>query len=454
MRAATGELRLSEIIAALSHALDITEGQPEGHAARTCLIGMRIAEEVGLPSETRSALFYALLLKDAGCSSNASRMSALFGSDERVAKRDVKLVDSASRFQNVRFSLSHAAVGRPRAERLRQFVALGRTGSGAAREMIATRCERGAEIARMLDLPELAAQAIAALDEHWDGRGQPMGLRGEEIPLLGRILGLAQTVEVFFSERGLEAAVRMAHARRGRWFDPELVRVLRLRVARDTPFWQSLRGEAALDQVTAFESHEQILTADDQRLDRIAEAFAKVVDAKSPYTFRHSERVAEITVGIAATLGFDRVALRDLRRAGLLHDIGKLGISNLILDKPSALTDGEFAEVKRHAEYGERILGRVEHFRPLAELAGAHHERLDGSGYYLGRTGDQLSREARVLAVADVYEALTAERPYRPAMEQETALGIMRRDVGSKLCPEAFEGLERLLGVVRESVAA
>jgi HD-GYP domain-containing protein (c-di-GMP phosphodiesterase class II) len=149
-------------------------------------------------------------------------------------------------------------------------------------------------------------------------------------------------------------------------------------------------------------------------------------------------------------LGYGPRALRDLRRAALLHDIGKLGVSSLILDKPGKLDEEEWKQMRRHPELTVRILERVSAFRDLAATAGAHHERLDGRGYHLGLTAEQLNREARVLAVADVCEALTADRPYRAALEPDQVRGIMRRDVGAAFCPEALAALEatRELGPV------
>ncbi len=427
-----GDLRLSEILAALSYALDITEGQPAGHAVRTCLIGMRLADEVGLEIDDRAALFYALLLKDAGCSSNAAKISALFGADDHAAKRSVKTVDHAYLPDALGYVLR--TVGSKR-----DLVRVLRAGPGSARQMVEIRCERGAEIALMLDMPQQTADAIRTLDEHWDGKGHPGGLAGEEIPLLGRIVCLAQTVEVFLTSFGPDAAVEVALERTGRWFDPQLVRAL-ASLREDTGFWASL-GPDARSNVAALEPPERPVLADEERLDRVAEAFAKVIDAKCPYTFRHSERVSEIAVSTGTALGFAPAALRDLRRAALLHDIGKLGVSNRILDKPGQLTDAELAVVRRHPEWTEQILRRVSRFDELASVAAAHHEKLDGSGYHRGLRGDVLGPSARILAVADIFEAMTAERPYRPALPVEQALELMRGDVPTRLCPDAFAAL-------------
>jgi HD-GYP domain-containing protein (c-di-GMP phosphodiesterase class II) len=285
----------------------------------------------------------------------------------------------------------------------------------------------------MLGFESETADAVRTLDEHWDGGGQPRGLHGEEIPLLGRILCLAQTAEIFYRAGGPDAAYRVARRRRGGWFDPALVDALAT-VAADRAFWDSLDAIP----IDAWEPEDHVIAADEARLDQIAAAFAGVVDAKSPWTYRHSDRVGLILVGLARATGVD-LPLRDLRRAALLHDIGKLAISNRILDKPAELTSAEFAVVRRHPTITEQVLARVPGCRHIVGLAGAHHERLDGSGYPRGLTAAQLSSAMRLLALADVYEALTSPRPYR------AALAVMRAEVPRRLDPHAFATLEGAL---------
>ncbi len=438
------QLKLSEVISAMSYALDITEGQPEGHAARTCMLGMRIARELGFTEQQSSALFYGLLLKDLGCSSNASKMCYLFGSDDRAAKRDVKTVDWSHVSRSIGYIARHAAPHGSIFRRAAKLVQVAIVGQKQSKELIQIRCERGENIARQLQLPEATARAIRALDEHWDGLGHPDGLSGEEIPFLARILSLAQTAEVFIREQGLEAAIEMARERSGTWFDPRLVQVF-LAMQNDTAFWQELRGNDPRQAVIGFEPQDQVIAADDGSLDRIAQAFAQVIDAKSPWTCKHSEGVAEISVGIAEVLGFSWQDRRYLRRAALLHDVGKLGISNLILDKPGKLTPEEITEMRRHTQYTYDILNRVAGFRNLSDLAASHHERLDGKGYHRGISGEQLSVPTRILAVADMYEALAAKRPYRKDLTGEEVMDILTRNVGAGLCPNVFAALKTWL---------
>jgi putative nucleotidyltransferase with HDIG domain len=302
------------------------------------------------------------------------------------------------------------------------------------------RCDRGAEIALLLGLEPETAEAIRALDEHWDGNGQPRRLRGEEIPLLARIVCLAQTAEIFHGEGGPDAACAIAARRSGEWFDPGLVAALGA-CRGDERFWECL----AHADVSAWEPEDQLLTADDAHLDRIATAFAGVIDVKSPWTYRHSDLVGMLAVRIANALGADDDEVTDLRRAAMLHDIGKLAISNRILDKPGPLTDDEFAQVREHPLITARIVERIPGFADLAPLAAAHHERLDGSGYPYGLRAENLTTPMRVLAVADVFEALTSARPYRPPMSVETTLRILRADAPTRLDADAVEALAGML---------
>jgi HD-GYP domain-containing protein (c-di-GMP phosphodiesterase class II) len=434
------DIRLSELVSALSHALDVTGGQPMGHAERTCLIGQRLADAVGLDSAQRSSLFYALLLKDAGCSTTAAQIATTFGTDDHQVKRDSRLIDLHRPRTTLGYLRRNVAPGAPllrRAHHLRAVVAMSR---GGVDELERMRCERGADIARGIGLDEDAATAITELFEHWDGNGHPGERAGEEISLLARMACLSQTMEVFWQNGGAAAACDVARARRGTWFDPALVDAVD-ELERDVCFWASLETP----DVQAVEPADRVLRADDAGLDRVAEAFAGIVDAKSPFTARHCEGVAEIADGIAATMGLDDATRRLLRRAALLHDLGKLGVSNRILDKAGPLTDGEWGAVRRHPRLSMIILRAVPALAPVGRLSATHHERLDGSGYPYGLTAGELKLPDRILQVADVTDALTAERPYREALSPDEGLAIMRYDAGKRLDAGAFAAVESWL---------
>ena len=434
------DIRLSELVSALSHALDVTGGQPMGHAERTCLIGQRVADAAGLPSAQRSSLFYALLLKDAGCSTTAAQIATTFGSDDQQVKHDSRLIDAQRPRTALGYLRRNVAPGAPLLERARHLRAVVAMSRGGVDELERMRCERGADIARGIGLDEDAATAITQLFEHWDGNGHPGERSGEEISLLARMACLSQTMEVFWQQGGAAAACDVARARRGTWFDPTLVDAVD-ELERDVCFWASLETP----DVQAVEPADRVLRADDARLDRVAEAFAGIVDAKSPFTARHCEGVAEIADGMASTMGLDDATRRLLRRAALLHDLGKLGVSNRILDKPGALSDGEWGAVRRHPRLSMVILRAVPALAPVARLSATHHERLDGSGYPYGLTASELKLPDRILQVADVTDALTSERPYREALSPGEGLAIMRYDAGKRLDADAFAAVESWL---------
>jgi len=438
----SNEIRFSEIISSLSVALDITQGHPEGHCMRTAVIGMRLAEEMELPKADRSALFYALLLKDLGCSSNAARIAYLFGADDQQVKRAARMIDWTKPGEAMSHCWQQCAPGGSTVDKLAKVVSIAWLGKKEGHKIAKIRCERGASIARMLQLPEATAQAIYALDEHWDGQGNPRGLKKNEISLLGRICCLAQTVEVFFSAYGLTAALEMAEQRCGKWFDPQLVVALAA-TRNDAEFWERVSRSNPVDELSRWEPEDDVLLADEECLDRVAEAFAQVVDAKSPWTYQHSTRVAQITVGVARQFDCPTDLVRDLRRAALLHDIGKLGVSNAILDKPGKPTEEEFAQIRKHPEYSQRVLEQVAAFGPLAEVCGGHHERLDGKGYYRNLAGDAIPWVTRVLTIADICEAMSARRPYREAMSWDQIREILGRDSNRGVDADCLEALER-----------
>jgi putative nucleotidyltransferase with HDIG domain len=435
---------MSEVIAALSHALDMTEGSPKGHSVRTCMIGMRLGEAAGLTPDALTELYYALLLKDAGCSSNASRMASLFGSDDQYLKPRLKSVDWHDRRRLAVETWQVVARGGTVWTRVRHFLGIAQQPT-VTRELIALRCERGGSIARRLGFPEATALAIQSLDEHWNGKGHPQGLAGEAIPVLSRIMNLSQTIEVFLAKGDRTAADEVLVARRGRWFDPSLTDIAREQL-RDDEWCESLRSPEVDARVLQLEPG-RARVVDAAGLDQIAEAFADIIDAKSPFTHRHSTMVAAYAKAIAQQMGFDRDSVQQMYRAGLLHDIGKLGVSSRILDKPGTLDSRESAEMKEHPRYTWEILRRVNAFESFALMAALHHEKLDGSGYPWGRMDEDLDMPARILAVADIYEAVTETRAYRVGLSSGEAMQILRAQAAFRLDADAIEALAAAVAV-------
>ena len=436
---APAKLQLAELISALSHALDITEGQPQGHCVRCCWIGMHLAQAMGLNDQQCWELYYTLLLKDLGCSSNAARICQLYMTDDLAFKRDFKRVGD-SLPQVVRFVLQHTGLKAGLAERFRGVLQVLRDGPDMAQELIQTRCQRGAEIARLLRFSEGVAMGIYHLDEHWSGQGKPDGLGGERIPLYARIALLAQVIDVFHRTDGVDAALTEARQRSGQWFDPALVAALET-LAPQESFWAMLSSEDINAAILTLEPADCVVPLDDDYLDDIASAFGQVVDSKSPYTSGHSGRVALYTDLIAEAMGLDAPRRRWLKRGALLHDVGKLGVSNSVLDKAGALDGAEWEAVRAHAQLTEDILSRIDAFSELAVVAGAHHERLDGKGYPRGLLAESIALETRIITTADIFDAITAERPYRGAIPIPQTLDIMAKTVGTALDPDCFAAL-------------
>ncbi len=441
-------LRLAEVVSALSFAVDLTEGAIPGHALRSCVLGMRIAHRAGLSPELLSDLYFALLLKDIGCSSNAARVSQIVGGDDRILKAGIRLEDWTNPYNLSLSSLKlFWSIVLPNSDplrRLARILRLALSSNKNSMEMIAIRCERGAEITRKIGFSDAVSDAIHSLDEHWDGQGYPDRLQARNIPVLARVLAIAQHLDVFATARSTNLALQVMHERSEVWFDPNLVRVA-AELSEEGTLWTgalaSSDHDATLRVVIELAPPEPQPLAH-QELDRLCEAFADVVDAKSPFTYCHSLGVAEIASDIARTLGLPEDRCQLVRRASLLHDLGKLSLPNTILDKCGGLSSRERKQVQQHPRLTRQILSRIEPFKEIAAIAGAHHERLDGSGYPDHLTADDIPLEVRILAVADIYRAMTEQRPYREGLTHAQVMRLLLLDTPRRLDPEVVAALE------------
>ena len=437
-----GAVSLSEVISALTFALDLTDGAVPGHSLRTCLMGMRLAEALHVPAAELTSLYYALLLKDIGCSDSATRFSHIMAADDRGPW-------SRSGWGRD-FAADPILLERIWREVLPDVPLPGRIGRllGGGSDTEDPRSEwelqsaRVTKIMQHLGMSSLTIEAVCHIDERWDGSGLPSGLYGDSIPLLARICSVVQTLDAFASEHGPETALKMLRTRRGTWFDPAVVRAAQ-HLHTSGKLWQQCRASDVEETRTEVLRQDPGLSSalTPERVDRICEAFGNVVDAKSPFTYHHSLGVTEVAVRLAAELGLppERVSL--VRRAAFLHDIGKLAVPNRILDKRGRLTPAEWSVITRHPALSGSILRRVSAFRELAVLAGEHHERLDGSGYPFQLRDEQISLESRIIAMADCYAAMAEDRPYRPGLEAGHILRILEEDVPHKLDATCFAAL-------------
>ena len=434
---------LAELVGAFSYALDITEGQPAGHCVRACWIGSHIGRALGLSAQDRDDLYYTLLLKDLGCSSNAARICELYQADDLAFKQGYKTVGTGLA-ATIHFIASRTATAAPLHRRAAAISHILKNGDAIAQDLIQSRCTRGADIARSLHFSPAVSDGIYHLDEHWDGSGRPDHLRGGAIPLASRIALLAQVADVFHRHAGRAAALDEVARRAGSWFDPALVAAFEA-VAANEHFWTGLASPFLDTRLLALAPSEHVREVTEDYLDDIAAAFGQVIDAKSEFTAGHSGRVADLAARIGERMGVLPARRRWLYRAALLHDIGKLGVSNRILDKPGPLDDREWVKMRDHAVHTQAILGRVGVLADMAPIAAAHHEKLDGTGYPLGLKDDQIRRETRIITVCDYYDALSADRPYRAAMTRADSLAVIAADVGTAIDGDCYEALRSVV---------
>ncbi len=416
-------MTLGDLLASLSCVLDVTAGQPTGHAIRTCVIGMRIGTAMNLPDEKLQQLYYALLVKDAGAASAAARMYKLFGANEVVAKRAYNLTDWSNPIEATRFMAQYSRTDDGLMNRARR-VMRSATDSKIVTFGICRDRAIGAQAAvRSLGFGDEVIEAVKAVDEHFDGSGVPAGLAGLSIPLLSRIMNVSQVLDSLAAAMDVEAAYEHVGRQSGRRFDPEVVQTA-MAFAEDARFWKYLKEkprQLLLSYETAFVNS----APSNARIDAICNAFGLISDMKSPYMNGHSGRVCEFALEIGRDLGVPGDRLRVLRRAALLHDIGKLAVPNGILEKPQKLTEEEWARMKKYPMRTEQLLMPIKGFRRLASIASAHSERLDGSGYHTGIKAEQIDLDMRILAVADVYDALANDRPQRVAMPLDKVFRIL-----------------------------
>ena len=455
---------MGEILSALSYALDITEGARPGHSVRSCLLGMRLGKQIGLSDHALADLYYALLLKDIGCSSNSARMADAFAADDQVVKQHFKFIDREKlgkpNREALTFVWNNVAPTTSVWNRVRTMYRMIRRPGDLTAEVIEARCERGAVILHKLGMEIETCAAVYSLDEHWNGQGLPDHLVAREIPLGGRICAVAQHLDLFCSEFGSARAMDTLAERSGTWFDPDLVRAAESLHQQGVLWAQCLPGgdpEAPQAAVLALDPGSSTALAS-RDIDLICSGFADVVDAKSPFTYRHSVGTTEAAVLISNAMGLAPDRVEVVRRAALLHDIGMLGVPNTILDKAGPLTREEWTEMHRHPVLSQEILSRVRAFEEIAVLAGQHHEKLDGSGYPFHLPGEQISIESRILTVADVFSAVMESRPYRRDLTPAEVQGQMALEVPHRLDAECFDAivsvLEQLAGLPLEAIPA
>jgi HD-GYP domain-containing protein (c-di-GMP phosphodiesterase class II)/DNA-binding CsgD family transcriptional regulator len=431
------EVRLAELVATLSLGTDLGLGHPMEHVIRQTLIALRMSELLGLDEAERKVVYYAGLLAWVGCHTDAYEQAKWFGDDLSIKAEGFLVADPGPRFL-----MGHLGSGKGVVARARLGVAF----VGAARRNAVI--DLGAHwmaadgLARRLGLGEDVRQSLKESYERWDGKGAA-GARGEEIRLTSRLVYLADVVEVFHRLGGLDAAVTVARERSGTHFDPSLVDLF---CSRASVLLSDLDSASNWDTVLAAEPELETRVPED-RFDDVLEAIGDFADLKSPFTIGHSRAVADLAAEAGRIYGLGDAGALTVRRAGLLHDIGRLGVSNAVWDKRDDLTHAEMERVRLHPYLSERMLAFSPALSTLGSIAVQHHERLDGSGYPRGLSGDAITPAGRILGAADAYHAMTELRPYRPARPPDQAASELRAEArAGRLDADAVDAVLRAAG--------
>lgn len=441
------QVRLAELLAAISLATDLGRGFPPEKALRTCLVAVRLAEELGLDEQARSDTFYAALIQPVGCTAFTYEGARIVGTNELKGIPAYVRADTARLGEGLR-AMREEVRGEPLARAARGVLKELTAGRRLLEYVVRADCEAGTRFTERIGLPESVALVVLQVHERWDGKGLPARLAGEALETGARVIAIADQVEIFHRLDGRAATREMLRRRTGGWFDPAVVEACE-RCA-DHIFGE-LEAGSVWDTVLGAESAPPV-TLPYWRVDDLAQAVADVVDLKSPYFLGHSRGVAELAEAAARGLGLGEDEAVAVRRAGLLHDLGRVGVSNLVWDKPGPLSAAEWEQVRLHAYHTERVLARSPVLEPLAQLAGMHHERMDGGGYHRGATAASIATGARVLAAADVFQALIEPRPHRAARSPEeaaqeiasmAAAGTLDLEAARAVCDAAGVSLRR-----------
>jgi HD-GYP domain-containing protein (c-di-GMP phosphodiesterase class II) len=434
-------MRLAELLAALSLGIDLGFSQPMEHVLGQCRIALRLADLLGLDEDDRQAVYYAALLVNVGCHADAHEQARWFGDD--IAMKATKYEHEPFSAGDIAATLRMLGSGGTPLHRVRVALDFAFAGRKGIDGMISGHARLARRLGMELHLADAALDAVGASYEMWNGKGFPGERAGSEIPIASRIVQLSDAVEAAYRTGGVNAAIDLAQRRAGKQFDPNIVEVLCADADKvfhdldDTPAW-----DAVLDAEPALAGR---LTASE--CDDALAAISRFVDLKSPYTLGHSVAVAELASSAAAARGMSEREVTLVRRSALVARFGCLGVSNAIWDKARPLSASDWERVRLHPYLTERMLQHSPALAPLGEVAVQLRERLDGSGYPRALTGASITPPARVLAAADVYQALLEPRPHRPGFSPAEAAREIRSEArAGRLDGEAVEAVLGVAG--------
>jgi HD-GYP domain-containing protein (c-di-GMP phosphodiesterase class II) len=434
------------LLEALAFAGDLAFGLELTDGLRSCYVAMRLADELGLDEDDRRTVYYTALLKDAGCTCWTTGWADFFRTNEIEARRDLFVMGGASSFGNyVSWLRRYPGAQSPLPVRLRTILQV-IAGSGKTHlEAVVNTAAVCSRISERLGLPPSVQGAIRSLWEQWDGKGAPARLSGTEIPIASRIVLPTFVIPPIARVAGHEAAREGVRMARGKAFDPHVVDAF-LALGERPEFWEGVESETIAEDVLALEPSSTNTFVGEERLDDVARAFADFIDLKSPFNAAHSRRVARVAETLAQVMGCGKQDVDLFRRAALVHDLGLVAVPSHVLNRPErSLSLAEREMIRLHPYYGQRILSRVPMMAEIEAVAGAHHENMDGTGYFRGLKGREIPVGARIIAVANRLDELTHDAPGKPAVALADALEVLRAESGSQLDPDIVLALRSSL---------
>ncbi len=415
-------LRLAELMASFSLAIDLGMGQPLEWVMRTCLLGVHLGKLLGLSDDERREVYYISLLQHIGCTAAATWQAELFGNELNMGP--VLTLDTKNPVEALPAIVRMAGQGQPLSARASYLYKALAAGTGAKDELSLMQCEVAGNLASRLSFESDMLQALGQIFERWDGQGQPHQLKGEDLTLSVRVIHIAHDAATLQLQVDTETAIRTVRKRIGQLYDPEIAEVF-LQAAPE--LFAQLDTESSWDAILATEPN-SVAWLSEEQFEEALLAIADFTDLKSPFFVGHSRGVAKLAETTAHQYGLPETDVNSLRQAGLIHDLGRVGISSSIWNKTSPLTESEWERIRLHPYLTERILIRSQVFAPLVNLAIMHHERLDGSGYHRRLSGNMIPLTARILATADAYHTMTEPRPHRPAISPDEAATKLQKE--------------------------
>ena len=416
----TDEVRAAEVIASMCLATDLGMGFPFEHGLHATLTTMRLCEVLDVDADTASRTYYACLLMYAGCTVDGVERSEIFGGSMTEHHTHRQFGSAAESLIGVINALPRPGASLP-GRALQAMVGLPRASRFVGRHFVAL-CEVAGMLAQRLGVPSSIHEMFPLLTERWDGKSVLERASGEEIPLPLRIIHVARDA-TYQRLVGDDDQVREVIASRaGHAFDPQIAAAF---LSNAAEVLGSPEPSATVwGEVLAAEP-KPWLTLEGDAIEQALGAIGAFSDLVSPHLAGHCAGVAEVAAAAAALRGFEPAEVTRIRRAALVHDVGRTAIGSRVWEKPGPLTADEREQVRLHPYHTERVLAASPFLSDLAGIAMAHHERLDGSGYHRGLDSSSLSPSARLLAAADAYQSKTEPRPYREPLSPKEATDVL-----------------------------